>query len=618
VIATAGALLGVAIAPAVIQALLSFLPQNVATVDLSAEINPAVFAFALAAALVTAVLFSVAPAIRAARAEPSLALREESSAVSPGIGVRKLLVVGQIALALVLLIGAGLFVRTLSSLRAKGPGFKPTDLILFRIDTIRNGYAEPDARRLVRNLRDAIRNLPGVEHVALSIGELLSGGSWNQQVTIDAGRRFVTDNVVHCNAVTPGFFETLGVPVVAGRDFVDRDADETVSSPDLTARPPKFRVAIINESLARRYFGDRDPIGAHIGLGNQPGAKTGMEIIGVVRTFSYRGMRDVEDQIYFPFFQGPVGGANYWIRTRVEAASLFGSVRAAIHDADPSLPAVRMRTVDAQVDRSLANERLLAMLATAFAGLATLLALVGVYGVMSFVVSHRTREIGIRVALGASRGRAVWLILKEAVMLVCGVAVALPAAWSLGRLLGNRLFGVRDRLADRDRRRDADRPGRADGERRSPVSRATAINPMRPSDRRGGRPTSSRDTPHPKHLRTTWPHRRPTLSWTSACPAAAPCQCTTFAAVYSLSPRQFLDRLATLLRAHASFSTINNWPRSWLCHAVRAQVSDVVRPKVFAVHRLGLPVNRGAGGGCWARVETTRRAANPKGQRRAA
>ena len=172
VIATAGALLGVAIAPAVIQALLSFLPQNVATVDLSAEINPAVFAFALAAALVTAVLFSVAPAIRAARAEPSLALKEESSAVSAGIGVRKLLVVGQIALALVLLIGAGLFVRTLSSLRAKGPGFKPTDLILFRIDTIRNGYAEPDARRLVRNLRDTIRNLPGVEHVALSLGEL--------------------------------------------------------------------------------------------------------------------------------------------------------------------------------------------------------------------------------------------------------------------------------------------------------------------------------------------------------------------------------------------------------------------------------------------------------------
>jgi predicted permease len=443
VIATAGALLGVAIAPAVIEALLSFLPQNVATVDLSAEINPAVFAFALAAALITAVLFSVAPAIRAARAEPSLALKEESSAVSAGIGVRKLLVVGQIALALVLLIGAGLFVRTLSSLRAKGPGFKPTDLILFRIDTIRNGYAEPDARRLVRNLRDTIRNLPGVEHVALSLGELLSGGSWNQQVTIDAGRRFVTDNVVHCNAVTPGFFETLGVPVVAGRDFVDRDADETVSSPDLIAGPSKFRVAIINESLARRYFGDRDPIGAHIGLGNQPGAKTEMEIIGVVRTFSYRGMRDVEDQVYFPFFQMPVGGANYWIRTRVAAASLFGSVRAAIHDADPSLPTVRMRTVDAQVDRSLANERLLAMLATAFAGLATLLALVGVYGVMSFVVSHRTREIGIRVALGASRGRAVWLILKEAaVMLVCGVAVALPAAWSLGRLLESQLFGV--------------------------------------------------------------------------------------------------------------------------------------------------------------------------------
>ena len=442
-LAAAGALLGVAIAPGVIHALLSFLPQGVAAVDLSADIDPAVFTFAFAAALVTAVLFSVAPAFRAARAEPSLTLKEESSTVSAGIGLRKALVVGQIALALVLLIGAGLFVRTLSSLRSKGPGFKPTDLIALRIDTVRNGYAESDSRRLIRNLRDTMQAIPGVEHVALSVAELLSGGSWNQQVTIDAGRRFPTDGVVHCNAVTPGFFETLGVPLVAGRDFVARDADETTSATDAVMGPSRFRVAIINESLARRYFGDRNPVGAHLGLGNQPDTKTDIEIVGVVRTFSYRGIRETEDQAFFPFFHMHVNGAMFWIRTRVAATSMFGSIRAAIHDVNPALPIVTMRTMDDQVDRALANERLLAMLATGFAGLATLLALVGVYGVMSFVVSHRTREIGIRVALGSSRGRAVWLILSEAiVMLACAVAIALPAAWSLGRLLESQLFGV--------------------------------------------------------------------------------------------------------------------------------------------------------------------------------
>jgi predicted lysophospholipase L1 biosynthesis ABC-type transport system permease subunit len=178
-------------------------------------------------------------------------------------------------------------------------------------------------------------------------------------------------------------------------------------------------------------------------LGNQPNTKTEIEIVGVVRTFSYRGIRETEDQVFFPFFQGQITGATFWIRTHVGSPAAFASIRTAVHGVDPALPIGKMRTVDDQLDRALANERLLAMLATAFAGLAILLALVGVYGVMSFVVSHRTREIGIRVALGASRGTAVWLILREtALMLVCGVAIALPAAWGMGRLIESQLFGV--------------------------------------------------------------------------------------------------------------------------------------------------------------------------------
>jgi len=440
-LAIGGALLGVAIAPAVIHALLSFLPADLAAVDLSADISPTVFGFALAAALVTAVLFSIAPALRSARAEPSLTLKEESSTVGAGIAMRKVLVAGQIALALVLLIGAGLFVRTLATLRAKGPGFATGDLITFRLDTVRNGYSIADGRALVRNAFAAVRQLPEIRHAALSTSDLLTGGSWGQQLTVDSDRRFVTDAVVHCNAVTPGFFETLGVPLTAGRDFTERDADDNPPIVEVGA-PIAFRAAIINEQMARRYFGNSNPIGAHLGLSNRPDTKADIEIVGVVRTFSYRGIRETEDQAFFPYFQMPIGGALVWARTNVPATAAFGAIRTAVHGIDPALP-LKARTMDDQLDRALANERLLAMLASAFAGLAILLALVGVYGVMSFVVSHRTREIGIRVALGASRASAVWLILREAtVMLACGVAIALPVAWGLGRAIESQLFGV--------------------------------------------------------------------------------------------------------------------------------------------------------------------------------
>ncbi len=442
-LAIAGALLGLLIAPTVVSALISFLPQGTAGIDLRSEIDVQVFAFALIAALVTALLFSLAPALRAARAAPSFTLKEESSTIGAGMGTRKVLVVGQISLALILLIGAGLFVRTLSSLRAKGPGFGVSNLLFLRVDAGRSGYDQPKGTTVVRNLLDRFRALPEVEHAALSTAELLSGGSWNQQVTIDAGRRFVTDGSVHLNAISPGFFETLGLQIVAGRDFSTRDWREPSMAALLGKGSPPFRVAIVNASLAKRYFGDRNPIGAKIGLGNAPGTPTPIEIVGVAPTFSYRGVRETEDQAFFPIFESTLPGGTFWIRSRVRSENAFASIRRVVHDVDPGLPIAKMRTFDDQLDSALANERLLAMLASAFAGLAALLALVGVYGVMSFVVSSRTREIGIRVALGATRAGAVWLILRDAAMMLgVGVAVAVPLTWLLGRLIESQLFGV--------------------------------------------------------------------------------------------------------------------------------------------------------------------------------
>jgi predicted permease len=439
-LALGGALLGVMFAPIVIRSLLVFLPQNVAAVDLSSNINVRAFGFTLAAAVLTALFFGLAPALQAARAQPALALKEESSTIGSGVGLRKVLVIGQIALALVLLIGAGLFVRTLAALRAKGPGFVTTNQLLLRVDPARNGYSQVESRGFMSTLLTSIQGLPDVEHVSLSAAELLSGGSWNQRLTIDRGRRLVTERVVHCSAVSPGFFDTLGVRLVAGRDFSERDIRDFSERNDDSAG---FRSAIINDQLAKRYFGDRSPIGARLGLGNRPETPMDIEIVGVVKTFSYRGVRETEDQAYFPYFEGPLGGGTLWVRTRSASPSAFASLRAAVQRIDPSMP-IRLRTVDDQLDRVLVNERLLAALASGFAGLAMLLAVIGVYGVMSFVVSHRTREIGIRLALGASNTATAWLILRDAaIMLIAGVAIALPVVWALGRFVESHLFGVR-------------------------------------------------------------------------------------------------------------------------------------------------------------------------------
>ena len=431
-LAVAGAFMGLILAPAVSAGLISFLPE---AVDLRAGVDMRVFAFALAVALSTGLLFGLVPALQASRAQPGFTLKEEASSVAGGMGLRKALVVGQIALALVLLIGAGLFVRTLSNLRAQGPGFDTTNLVTFHVDTARSGYRQPRGERLLLDLLAALRARPDVEHAASSGSRLLGGGSWNTSLTIHSDRRFVTDRVAHINAVSPGFYATLRAALLAGRDFDERDAR--------AGSETAFRHAIVNESFARRYFGDRSPIGARLGFGNRPDTRTEMEIVGVVKTFSYRGLREVDDQVFVPFLERTNSGSNYYVRTRASSKAAFASIRAAARALDPALPVDELRTLDDQLDRALANERILAILATAFAALAVMLAVVGLYGVTSFVVTRRTREIGIRMALGATREAALWLVIRDTgVLVIAGIAIALPAVWGLGRLIESQLFGV--------------------------------------------------------------------------------------------------------------------------------------------------------------------------------
>jgi predicted permease len=430
-LALAGALLGMVLAPLVTAGLLSFLPN---AVDLNAAVNPKVFSFALFAALSTGLLFGLVPALQASRTQPGFTLKEESLSVGGGLRLRKALVVGQITLALVLLIGAGLFVRTLSNLRSRGPGFSMTNLLSFSVNPGRSAYSQPRGRRVMLDLLDSLRALPEVQNASISTATLLAGGSWNQYVTIESDRRFPTERVVHIGAVSPGFFASLQAPLLDGRDFDDHDAQE---------KDFRFRSAIVNESLAKHYFGDRSPIGARLGLGNSPDTKAEIQIVGVVQTFSYRGIREDEDQVFLPFLESSIGGATFYVRTRTPSVTAFASIRAAAQRVDPAVPVTGLRTLEDQLDRSLSTERLLAILATAFAGLAVLLAVVGLYGVTSFVVARRTREIGIRMALGATRGSALWLVVRDtALMVAMGILIALPAVWGLGRLVQSQLFGI--------------------------------------------------------------------------------------------------------------------------------------------------------------------------------
>jgi predicted permease len=441
ILAAAGGALGIVLAPTVIGVLISFLPAGI---DLAPTVNARVLSLSLAIALLTGLVFGLLPALHQSRAMPAFSMKEGSSRVAGGVGLRKLLVVGQVALAVVLLIGAGLFLRTLANLRAQGPGFETTNLLSFRIEPSRSGYTMAQGRRIMSDVLETLRARPEVLSAGISTAGLLEGGSWNGALTIESGARAVTDGAVHMNMVSPGFFETLGASMVMGRSFDERDVrPDSAGMLGADAGGMRFRSAIVNQSFAERYFGTRNPLGARVGIGGRPDTRVETEIVGVVSTFSYRGLRQSDDQAFFPYFEGPVGGGGFYVRTRTASGAAFAAVREAVGRVDPSITVAALRTLDDQLDRSLANERLLATLATAFAGLAVVLAVVGLYGVTAFVVTRRTREIGIRLALGSSRRAALWLVLRDtAVMVAGGLAIALPAVWALGRLVESQLFGL--------------------------------------------------------------------------------------------------------------------------------------------------------------------------------
>ena len=430
-----GGLLGLIVAPAVSQVLVASLsPGN----DLGSRIDYRVFLFAFAVTMFAGVLCSFAPMLQANRIPLIASLRERARvAAGGGVRLRKVLVVGQMAFTLLLLVGAGLLVQTLARLHSN-VGFNGSSLIMFGLDPPAMGYSDLDSEKIMREVDRRLREMPGVETAAVANTRMLNGGWSDAGMTIQSEERIVTQRAALYMRIGPGFFPALGTRVIAGRDFEERDI-----RPSDTATTP-WRSVIVNESFARRYFKDRSPIGYRIGIGTGPKVNPTIEIIGVVEDFNRRNLRDEGiEHVFFPYWDRDTDNGTFYVKLRGKPDAAYASIRALVHEVDPTLPVGEPITFEEQIERSVWVEKALATLSSAFGMIALLLSVVGLYGVMSLVVTQRTQEIGVRMALGATRLSAVWLIVRDVLIITgLGTGIALPSAWVLRRLIQAQLFGV--------------------------------------------------------------------------------------------------------------------------------------------------------------------------------
>ncbi len=447
-LAAVGGLLGLAVASWTTRVLLGFLPATGTPHVISGSIDYRILVFNFALSLLTGLLFGLVPALRSTRPGVAPTLKDQVGAVgggSGGVRLRKALVIAQVTVSVLLLIGAGLFIRSLRNLRLLDLGLKTENLIAFNVSPTLSGYTPVRTKQFDKQLLDRVTSLPGVTSMAFAQIGLLEGNEWDSSMSVAGYEHKPGENMnPFCNAVSPGYFKTMGIPLLAGRDFDDRDVRYEAPNPDDNA-PPPYKVAIVNESYAKQYFGGRSPIGRHIGFGLNPGTKTPIEIIGVVRDAKYTGVRDdIPRQVFFAFMENDfAGGAVMYVRTARQPDAAFGSIRQVMRQLDSNIPMYNVRTLESQADQSLLNERLIATLSTAFGLLATLLAVIGLYGVMAYTVARRTREIGVRMALGAVAGDVVWLVMREVLVLVgSGLTLGLAGAWALSRLVGSQLYGV--------------------------------------------------------------------------------------------------------------------------------------------------------------------------------
>jgi predicted permease len=433
-LASAGAVLGTALAWSARGLILALRPFGNAQVVLDLPLDARVLTVTMATAAATALVFGLAPALRATRVDLTADFQGGMRAPVGGSRSRlsQALMVVQIAVSLVLLVSAGLFVRTLGNLAGVDAGFNRRGLVLFATDAASAGYRRQQFAALQVRIQDRLARIPGVRAATFSSVPLLSGTRQNKRISVP-GRPVPPDAPigVNTNGLAPNFFTAMELPIVLGRGFAEGDDG---------SRP---KVAVVNQAFAKKYFGGEDPVGRQI-VFSSPNDDSRAEVVGVARDAKYTVLRGpAPPTVYLSALQQIDGNANFAVRLAAADGGVLEAIRAAVREVDPALPVLNLRTQDEQIDRLHAQERLFARLSGLFGLLALALASVGLYGLMSYAVLRRTAEIGVRMALGARRAHVLRMILRESLGLVCaGLVIGLIAASAASRLVSAMLFGL--------------------------------------------------------------------------------------------------------------------------------------------------------------------------------
>jgi predicted permease len=414
----------------------SILPPGTADTAQFALRWPVVF-FAALMSLGTGLLFGMFPALHSTRPDLVSSLRAGSgkhSGARAAARFRTSLVTAQIALSMALLISAGLFIKSLQNVSRVDLGLRPDSVVAFGISPALNGYTPDRAKALFERVEDELAAIPGVSGIAATRMLLLSGSNWGSSVRVqgfEAGPD--TDVNSRFNMIGPGYFRVLGIPVMAGREF---ERSDKLGAP---------KVAIVNEAFVKKFNLGRDAVGKRIGTGRRTD-QPDMEIVGVIKNAKYSEVKDeIPPQFFTPYRQdSTVGSMNFYVRTSRSPEQLMRTIPAVLKSIDPSLPIEDMKSLPRQIEENVSLDRMISSLSAAFAALATLLAAVGLYGVLAYTVTQRTREIGVRMALGADEGRVRGMVLKQVgVMTAIGGLIGIAAALGLGRWAGSLLFEIK-------------------------------------------------------------------------------------------------------------------------------------------------------------------------------